>query len=334
LAPDDGRLEWEFRLPETAPWFDRPGWRDPGAVAPAERLSGFQWTGARLVARLGSHSLLVIDGVTGELCWQRQAPFGATFHPAYFVDGRCAVVQSTDGRWSAYDTHDGRLLSTGPAPLRPWPNPPIAFDRGRLLVVEDGRLVALDRTTWKPAWSWDLPRWSSLTGDPPQTRLIDGNVYVGINRNDCFEIERLGTENGRPVGEPIVVSREPIDLGATACDSGVLHAIHEGELRSFDMRKNRTVSAVRLPPAARWRIESTTDGLLLWTEPAVLPSEVPQRGRVLALPSNREPRDAEPWMELRLGPGRVRSVRIVGDEVVVITDDEVRAFRGVEREAK
>jgi outer membrane protein assembly factor BamB len=358
LAADDGRLEWEFRLPETAPWFDRPGWRDLGANAPAGRLSGFQWTGTRLVARLGSRSLLAIDGVTGEPCWQRQAPFGATFHPAYFADRRCVVDQSTDGRRSVYGTHDGRLLSTGPAPLRPWPNPPTALDSGRLLVVEDGRLVVLDRTTWKPAWTWDLPRWSSLTGDPAQTRLIDGNVYVGIDRNDCFEIERLETEDGRPIGEPIAVGREQIDLRATACDYGVLHVINEGELRSIDTRKNRTVSAFRVPAAARWRIESTsdghdgrrggdaarlparwriestTDGLLLWTEPAVLPPEVPRRGRVLALPSNHERRDVEPWMELRLGPGTVRSVQIVGDEVVVVTDDEVRAFRGVEREAK
>src|SRR5204862_24984 len=83
-------------LPSDAPWCDRPGWRDPDAVAPAGRLSGFRWAGGRLVARLGERSLLALDGATGAVLWQRSAPLTGPFHPAYFADERCVAAQSAD----------------------------------------------------------------------------------------------------------------------------------------------------------------------------------------------------------------------------------------------
>jgi hypothetical protein len=234
-----------------------------------------------------------------------------------------------------YNAADGRVLHTGPAPLDAWPNPPLVLDPQRLLVVEDCRLVALDRTTWEPAWTWDPPRWPSLTGEPPQTRLVKDQLLVGIRRNDCFEIERLESVHGRPLGEPIVVGREPIDLGAVSLDGERLYVANGNEVRTIDLRDGRVLRRVPLEPAGRWRIEPAAGGLILWTVPATSSFDAPRPGSVVVVPSEPErQRGKAANPSLALGPGPVRSVRIVGGELIVVTEGEVRGFRGVEREAK
>src|SRR5262249_44870640 len=146
------------------------------------------WAGGRLVARLGARSLLALDGDTGIVLWQHAAPLAGTFHSVWFADGQCVAVQSADCRRRVFDAATGRPEHAGPAPARPWATPPVALDARRLLFVEGGGLVALARSTWETAWTWDLPRWPSLTGEPPQTRLVNGVLLVGVARNDCYEV--------------------------------------------------------------------------------------------------------------------------------------------------
>ncbi len=341
LSAADGQPAWQFLVPEIAPWFDHPGWRDPEAVAPMERLCGFHWAEGRLVARLGSRSLIAVDGVSGALAWQRLAPMAREYHPAYFADGRCVVAQSSDGQCWAFDTADGRLLHTGPAPTGPWPTPPVALDERRMLVAEEGRLIALDRSTWKPAWTWNLPRPLSLSGDLPQTRLVNGVLLVGVPRNDCYEVEQLNPGNGQPIlPDSIDVSTERIDLGALALEGGVLHVATGGELRTFDGRLNRIVERQRLPKSAHWRIEAEADGLLIWTVPVVSATEPPPKSGHVLLVDRSEPErqrgfDSKSSLALGLGSDDVlRSVRIVGNEVVVVSDGQIRGFRGAKREVK
>ena len=287
LCAADGHLVWQFRLPESAPWFDRPGWRDPAAMPKRERLNGFQWAGGRLVIQLGDRSLLVLDGSSGEVLWQRLAPLAAVFRPASFVDQRHVVVQSSDGRRRVYDAADGRVLHEGPAPTAAWPSPPTRLGGQRLLVVEDGRLVALDRSDWEPVWAWDLPRPVSLTGQPPRVRLLGGQVLVGVPRNDCYEIERLEISTGRPVGDAIAVGREPVDLNAVAFDGERLTVAADGELKAIDCHSGRLLSRRKLEPAERWRVESAGDGLLLWTPPAASSREAPRPGQVCSVATSR-----------------------------------------------
>lgn len=332
LAVNDGRREWEFELPGVAPWFDRPGWHDRNAVPPAERLSGFRHAGGRLLARLGERSLLALDSATGEVRWQRLAPFEATFQAPIFADGHTIVAHLSDGRCTAYDMADGHLVHTASAPPGEWPDSPVSLSDRLLVVVEDGRLVAYDRTTWEPAWARELTRPSSLTGEPPHVRLVGGQLLVGVRRNDCYEIERRDPANGLPVGEPIAVGHEPVDFGSVALAGEVLHVVTAGKLRSFDVRTTRPVGRTRLGDNQRWRIEPSADGLILWTVPTVSPFEPPQPGRVLIVATPTDARRAP--LDLAVGSGTVRSVRTVGNELVVATDTEVRAFRGAGHEAK
>jgi outer membrane protein assembly factor BamB len=341
LSAADGRPAWQFLAPAMAPWFDRPGWRDLDAVAPVERLAGFHWVGGRLVAQLGSRSLLSIDGVTGRIVWQQSAPMARQYHPAYFADGRCVVAQSSDGRRWVFDAAAGRILHTGPAPTDAWPTPPTALDERRLLVVEEGRLVALDRSTWKSDWTWDLPRPVSLTGELPRTRLTNGVLLVGVPRNDCYEVERLNPVTGQPrSAEGVAVGSGPIDLAAVAVDGDVLHVVAEGECKTIDCSKDSLVARRPLPPALRWRIEPTADGLLCWTVPVVSPTEILSRsGRLVQMCHGRPARvPALPGEmsvtqpDIELGPRGV--VRVIGNEVWVVSDSEIRAYRGANREVK
>src|SRR5207247_8056952 len=119
---------------------------------------------------------------------------------------------------------------------------------------------ALDRTTWQPAWTWELPCWPSLTGQPPLTRLVNGTLLVGIARNDGYEIERLNPATGRPVGEAIAVGREPVDLAAAACDGDLLHIVADSDLRTIDCRRNREVRRRPLEPPTHWRIQPAAGG--------------------------------------------------------------------------
>ncbi|HEY1375991.1 MAG TPA: PQQ-binding-like beta-propeller repeat protein, partial [Gemmataceae bacterium] len=334
LSTSDGRPAWQFRLPPAAPWFDRPGWRDPEAVAPAERLSGFRWAGGRVIARLGVRSLLAFDGDTGIVLWQHTAPLAGSFRPAYFADGECVAVQSADGRRWVFDAATGQLLHTGPAPADFWLTPPLALDDRRLLFVEDGRLVALDRATWEPAWTWELPRWPSLTGEPPQTRLADGVLLVGVARNDCYEVERLDPATGRPVASSVAVGRERVDLAAMALDDDMLYVADGGELRTIDCRHDQVVRRQKLEPAARWRVELADGGLLLWSAPVVSPFEPPVPGRVSIIDLS-EPERQRGDASLALGPtAGLRDVRIHGNQVTIVAAGEVRGYRGAKREVK
>jgi outer membrane protein assembly factor BamB len=338
LSAADGRLIWSFRVPDAAPWFDRPCWRDPRPVAEVKQLSGFRSADARVIARFGERTMIAVDGATGALLWQQSAPLGRAFHPDYFADGRCVVMQATDARRYVYDAGTGRVLHSGPAPPDPWPGRPIALDDQRLLVVEDGRLVALDRSTWEPIWTWALPRWPSLTGEPPQTRLVNGVLLVSVARNDGYEIERLDPETGRPLSDGVFVSRDRIDLRGVAADGNLLFVATDGELRTIDFQQDRVIARRKLATTGRLYVEPVADGLLLWTMPAASPTEPPVRAGSLVFVNRSEPerqRADFSSLALGLGPGNcLRDVRIVGDQVLVTSAGEIRGYRGAKREVK
>jgi outer membrane protein assembly factor BamB len=335
----DGDVAWQFRLPESAPWFDRPGWRDRDAAATADRLTGFHWAGGRLFARLGPRLLVAFDVETGSLIWQRSALIGGDICPEYFADNHCVVAQSADGRRWVFDASSGTVIRSAAAPRVPWPNAPILLDPQRLLLVEDDRLVALDRSTWETAWAWNLRRSVSLSGELPHTRLIRGNLLVMVPRNDCYEIERMDPIDGRPFGDPLVIGTKPADLATAAIHEETLSIICDAELKSFDLQTNKLLSQRKLPSAAKWRVEPTADGLILWTLPAALPAEAPASGHVVVMPWSEFERQRMafqlPSLALGLGPGNaLRSVHIVGDEVVIVSESEVRGYRGAKREVK
>ena len=304
----------------------------------AERLEGFQWAGGRLFARLGSRMLVALDGETGKLLWQRSALPGGSFQPAYFADEHCVVAQSADGRRWAFDAVSGDVLHTGPAPTDPWHGSPILLDGQRVLVVEDGRLVALDRTTWKPAWTWDLPRPPSLSGELPQTRFVNGELLVGVPRNECYEIERLDPASGKPLAaEGVVVGTDRVDLNAVAVNDELLHVIADGEFKWIDVHSGRILKRQRLPEAAAWRIEPAGEGLILWTVPAVSATDAPNPGQVLvqSLSEPEQPIGNATSLPLKLGTGNaLRAVRVVGGQLVIVSESEIRGYRGAKREDK
>jgi hypothetical protein len=202
-------------------------------------------------------------------------------------------------------------------------------------VVEDQRLVALDRATLQPTWTFELPRWPSLSGELPQTRLAGGAVLVGVGRNECFEVERLDPATGRRKDpEAVVVGSEGVDLGAMALDGDTLYVATEGELRAIDCRQNRVTARLKLEPAPAWGAEPAAGGLLLWTAPVVSAVAPPPRGgRLLAVRGKPGLRGDSLWPAgSNFGPHG--AVRVVGNEVLVALDGEIRAYRGASREAK
>src|SRR5258707_1213745 len=70
----------------------------------------------------------------------------AGFPRDYHADAEPIVVQKGGQRW-LLDAVTGRTRAAGPAPADPWPTPPVALDARRLAVVEDGRVVAIDRSS-------------------------------------------------------------------------------------------------------------------------------------------------------------------------------------------
>ncbi len=336
LSAADGRIQWQWSVPEAAPWFTAAGWRDPEpAPLPAATLGGFRLAGGRLFAWMGTQSLVAIDAATGQPLWQRQAPNAGLrpepatgFHPHFYADAACAVVQTADGQRWVLDATTGRLLHAGPAPADPWTGPPLALDTRRLLIVEDQRLVALDRATWEPDWTFDLPRWPSLSGELPQARLDGGVLLVGVGRNECYEVERLDPATGRRLDpEPVVVGRERSDLTATALDGDTLTVADRDELRMIDCRTGQVVQRTGLEPAPAWRVERTSGGLVLWTVPRVSATEPPPRaGQVVVLPGSHEGLMGSRLKFERFGPrGQVVLVR---NGVVVVTGEDVRSYRG------
>ena len=255
------------------------------------------------------------------------------------ADGVGIVAQSSDGQRWIFDAESGRTLVTGPAPKEAWPSPPLALDARRLLVVEDGRLVALDRSSWKRVWSWDLPRAISLTGELPRTRLVNGMLIVGVPRNDCYEIERLDPVTGRPLsGDAVAIARGPADLAAIAVEGNRLYVAAEGKLTSFDLRTGGVTTLRSQLPGGCWRIESAANGLIAWQAPTASPSEPPSRSGFLTIadPAALErQRGNQNSSALEIGRAEsLRSVRVSGNCVIVATESEIRGYRGANREVK
>jgi hypothetical protein len=111
----------------------------------------------------------------------------------------------------------------------------------------------------------------------------------------------------------------------------------DGELRTINGRRNRVVVRRPLGPPVHWRVESAVDGLLLWTVPVVSPFEAPGTGRIVSFPPSEPERQRVKGLSLALGlgPGSVlRIVHVRGNEVIVVSDNEVRGYRGASREVK
>ncbi|HTK76024.1 MAG TPA: PQQ-binding-like beta-propeller repeat protein, partial [Gemmataceae bacterium] len=352
LNAQDGRPLWQVSLPEPTPDFGAlPGWRDSSTSAagaagrPTDlRLSDFQLAGGRLIARLGG-SLLAIDSETGEILWQ-EVPGSVGpprtiggFSPHYHADAETIVVQRDGRRW-LFDAATGRPRATGPAPADPWPSAPVALDAKRVAVVEDGRVVAIDRLTGDKSWAYEFRDWPSLTGEPAQLRSAGPILLVGLQRNDRFEIYRLDAAGGFPRNpEPLVAGRERVDLSAVAVIGDAVYFADGGLLTRLNAPSGRRQFPRRLDgsdPTGLQRLSWRADrlgatGLVL--SPASFrgdfddadPSEpLLRRGQLWVVGTQGEPA-FEPIPFDNAGPHA--AVRAGPDGFVVATATEVQGFR-------
>jgi outer membrane protein assembly factor BamB len=344
LAANDGRVIWQLRVPESAGGFAAPtGWREPVTAPNVAGLAGFRAVGGRLLARFGA-SLVAIDAETGQILWQWVEPFPQPsgkeggFSPHYHADAETIVLQSGGMRW-LLDAATGHTRATGPAPADPWPSAPAVIDAKRLAVVEDGRVVAIDRLTGAVSWQYPYRDWPSLSGEPAQLRAVGPVLLVGLMRSDRFEIHRLDAAGGFPLNpEPLFAGRERIDLSATAVLDDTLYFADGGLLTRLDARMGRRQFPRRLDAndlarlvQSSWRADRLGhSGLLL--------SLASLGGDADADPSEPLVRRGQLWIvgtqgEVNFEPipldnaGPHAAVRAGPDGFVVATATEVQGYR-------
>jgi outer membrane protein assembly factor BamB len=262
-ALSDGTPLWRFPAPDAA------AFRDP-------RLSAFQLAGGRLFCLQGECRLLTLDVESGRVLWQCWAPAarlgadvaGARFSPHYLAAADRLLIQSA-GRSRLLDARTGAMVRDRLTEAILWPQPPQPLDGGGIAVIDGRRRVsALDLATGKVAWSHELPRWPSLSGEPPLLFSDRGSLLVSVPRNDGYWLQRLDPATGQALWEAEApLGPDRIDPGSVVLDRGGVYYVSRNVVvgRALDGGRTLWTAGAALPgPAGRWFLRRVGAALLAW----------------------------------------------------------------------
>lgn len=260
----DGHEVWRIRIPTTDPL---PG-TEP-QPAPRSRdtptypwLSDFRISGSYLLARIGDHHLAAIDLDAGQVRWVldphqrlRYSPFLAAaaprFSPWIQIAKPFAIVQCGNRRWTI-ELGTGQVVQDVPTTQLPWTSPPQQIGPDRLLVADTaGSIRAIVPGQSPSLWSAEAGGESSLTGQPPAIRVLDGTVLWAVFRNYGVDLHLLDPNTGRSKWRtgPVFLPVGKLDLAGAAADESNLYIPAEGQLFTFRIDSGRLVSTTDLASA-------------------------------------------------------------------------------------
>lgn len=256
----DGRMAWDYRVPDTAP---RP------------ELSAPAFAGNRLVVRLGDNTLLALDTDTGKPAWvrdvfgrPRSGGLGMTaaprFGPHLAVTPAAVVAHRSDGVRLTFHPGDGSPVGDAkPSSLVEWPGSPAAVpssDRAVVLPTSATAVAALDPGDDTELWRFDAGRDVSAAGTPPQVRTFGDSGVVAVARNYGTELHLLtAADGGSTWSRPAVLPAADVDLTGVAADREHLFVPTADRLHAVTRDTGREAWATPLPAladGARWAVRA------------------------------------------------------------------------------
>jgi outer membrane protein assembly factor BamB len=260
LALADGRLLWRF---------------DPAVLDLASGegpLSGFRLCGGRLFFMQGERALWALDGETGQVLWAHwapgarlQLPAAGRLSPWFRADCDRVALQTSGGRCRILDSATGQMVHEYDAGAGPWPRPPLALTEGRLVVVPDGRHVALlDLAAGKEMWRYPLGRDASRTGEAAHVLGSGDRLLVLVPRNFGTELLRLDAATGVPRWpKPLLLDDEDLDLTHSAVGPDSVYLVAGNLLRAVSLADGKPLwDAPLTGGAGPWRVQATGRWLL------------------------------------------------------------------------
>jgi outer membrane protein assembly factor BamB len=251
----DGQPLWDFSAPDA--------------------LTAFRISSTRLFFLDGCCRLFALDVETGQVLWSRWAPaarlglpppagqFGVNYH----ADDERLLVQTSGGRRWLLDPQTGRTLVDAETSRAPWPQPPLILDGKRAcLVTEPHRVVRLDLADGKEAWSYELARTTSLTGEPPELLGNGESLFVLIPRNFGTSVQRLDPRTGKPDwNEERLLTTETIATDQVSCDRTTLYYVSGNVLHADRLGDGKSLwDRPVLGPAGPWRTFVTPELVLTY----------------------------------------------------------------------
>jgi outer membrane protein assembly factor BamB len=293
--------EWVFRVPDPEPLPDSPGGVPfrTGDPPPRPMLSSFTLAGNWLLARLGEHHLVGLDLAGRRVGWVLGGhgragyeplllPGVPSFGPHLYAAGPVAAVQLSDGRRWFVNVATGRVCDHGGKSLAGsvptghgertagawWAAPPAGVKGGRIACSDGPGLVNLVSPELdKTLWTHELSGESSLSGEPPQARLLAGRVYVLSRRNHGCELEQLVPQDASPVWtEPAFLDAGRLDIAALDADADRVYAPAGGKLTALDVGDGSVMWTAALPKlhgAAGWRVRAGPKAVIAYPAEAV-----------------------------------------------------------------
>jgi outer membrane protein assembly factor BamB/tetratricopeptide (TPR) repeat protein len=220
LRLEDGQAVWTF---------------DPDT--PEHTFSGFHLSTSGLFFRDGKRQLLVVELETGRIAWSQWAPGalfqslgGGRFFPYFHAGEDFVMVQTGTGRRLVFHVPTGKQIQESRSSEQ-WLQDPLPVDARRMCLVEKGRIIVLDTTTWKDHWTFTPPWPTSYTGEPLQVAKDGKSLFVLIPRNYGCELERLDPRTGKSLWpQPPLLARAPVDIATMSFDDDCFYCVADGEL--------------------------------------------------------------------------------------------------------
>ncbi len=299
VALANGSIPWSFVFPDTDPLPSKSPSTPPrlAGVIPSADLSNFTLAGSFLIAQLGTHHLLAINTLIGEVAWVQDTlareriaatPFDNTprFAAPFYADEWGVMVQLSSGKRWLHRTPNGASFGGATITSVLWESPPVRFAETRLAVADGAGTVggleipganpiAMNSTQLpRTVWSLEAIGETSLTGRPPQLTAVPNGLLVAWSRNHGVELERLQANTGNrqwirgvllPIGE--------IDLTKCDTDGQNFYAPAEGQVFAIRLKDGGKVWKCSLTASAKtdqvWRVRAGPKAILVYPTQAM-----------------------------------------------------------------
>ncbi len=257
---DSTRL-WELPAPDAEHFVD-------------SALSSFQIAGGRFYCLQGDCRLLAIDLESGRVLWQNWSPAarlgadvpGCRFSQHYLTTSERVLLQFA-GRWRLLDAGTGALLAESPTETLLWPQAPLLLAGGHAALISGRRSVAcVDLASGKIAWSYQLPRPDSLSGELPLLLGGGGTLLLVVPRNYGYMLRRFDAASGRPLwSDEVPMGSEQFDAGSIAVDGHALYHASRNLVTARALDDGRQLWQEALPgPGRSWHVQRAGPALLAW----------------------------------------------------------------------
>jgi outer membrane protein assembly factor BamB len=255
----DGIKLWSLSAPPI-PWPHYPG---------DGELQHFCLVGSILIFFQGQQFLFGLNVETGQVLWERQAP-GASlglplpatrFNPHFYAGEKGVIVQTSGGEIWILDPQTGNLIFEGPYSRMPWPRPPFAVDRERVLIFPDDQsLILMSVPTGRVLWK-KMASQPSITARAPQVLVNDRSVFQLV---DGWQLAQLSLDSGEKVWEK-AIPNGPIEADLSAMDSDCFYFVSQGKIHAWSLSSHQPLWKNELPKlTVPWRLSITGPYLLLF----------------------------------------------------------------------